>query len=123
MRDGPAINPGTVQAHVPELFYKGALYDVKRLPNKRWFVHAPCTIRNLRETPDSVTFMVDGWGRKVFYVLLSGVKEKPAQVQTGLIFGGLQGPGTSQVPVHYDPQQQLLVITLTQVYSEIRVQF
>ncbi|MHC4205540.1 MAG: hypothetical protein ACYSTT_12880, partial [Planctomycetota bacterium] len=38
---GPAINPGTVQAHLPELYDKGKIYDVKRLPDRGWFVHAP----------------------------------------------------------------------------------
>ncbi|MBP7054021.1 MAG: hypothetical protein KBE65_23670, partial [Phycisphaerae bacterium] len=31
-REGPAINPGTTQAHVAELFDVGAIYDVRRLP-------------------------------------------------------------------------------------------
>jgi hypothetical protein len=122
MRDGPAINPGTVQAHVPELFGKGTLYDVRRLANKGFFLHAPCAIRNLQEAPDSVTFTVDGWDRKVFYVLLSGVKEKPTQVQAAPIAGAPQRSAPSQASVHYNPQQQLLAITLTQA-SEIRVQF
>ena len=64
LRDGPAINPGTVQAHVPELFGKGTLYDVKRLPRRGWFLHAPCAIRDLRETEDSVSFVADGWDKK-----------------------------------------------------------
>jgi hypothetical protein len=34
-REGPAINPGTTQAHVPELFDAGAIYDVRRLSAAR----------------------------------------------------------------------------------------
>jgi hypothetical protein len=120
--DGPAINPGTVQAHVPELFDKGTLYDVRRLSKEGCFLHAPCAIRNLRETQDEVTFTVDGWGRKVFYVLLSGVKEEPAQVQVLPAAGAAPRPGPRPASIHYNPQQQLLAITLTQV-SEIRVRF
>jgi hypothetical protein len=122
MRDGPAINPGTVQTHVPELFGKGTLYDVRRLTNNGCFLHVPCTIRNLQEAPGSVTFTVDGWDRKVFYVLLSGVKEKPAQVQAVPLAGAPQRSAPSQASVHYNPQQQLLAITLTQG-SEVRVRF
>jgi hypothetical protein len=76
----------------------------------------------LREAPDGVTFTVDGWGRKVFYVLLSGVKEKPAQVQAVPITNAPQRPAPSPASVHYNPPPQLLAITLTQA-AEIRVRF
>ncbi|MHC4570441.1 MAG: hypothetical protein ACYTE3_32425, partial [Planctomycetota bacterium] len=36
---GPAINPGTVQAHLAELYGKGKIYDVKRLARRGWFIH------------------------------------------------------------------------------------
>ncbi len=48
--EGPAINPGTVQTHMPEFFDKGSLYDVRRLEKTGWFLHAPCAIRDLKET-------------------------------------------------------------------------
>ncbi len=44
--DGPAINPGTVQSHVPELFGQGRLYDVRRIAGPKWFVH--CALRDRR---------------------------------------------------------------------------
>jgi len=123
MRDGPAINPGTVQAHVPELFDKGTLYDVKRLTTKGWFVHAPCAIRDLHEAKDSVTFTVDGWGRQVFYVLLSGVEAKPTGVTARPIAPSIaKRAGPSQANVHFNPQQRLLAITLTEP-SEVQLRF
>jgi hypothetical protein len=113
LRDGPAINPGTVQAHVPELFGKGALYDVKRLPKKGWFIHAPCTIRDPRETDDSITFIADGWDQKPFYVLLSGVEQKPAGVMIRPLTQTPRAQAISdQARVDFKPQQHLLVITL-----------
>ena len=78
--DGPAINPGTVGAHVGELYDKGTMYDLKKLPNRRWFIHAPCTISDIRENAKEITFTVDGWGKKAFYVLVSGIKNKPVQI-------------------------------------------
>jgi hypothetical protein len=113
IKDGPAINPGTVQAHVPELFGKGMLYDVKKLPKKGWFIHAPCTIRDPRETDDSITFIADGWGKKLFYVLLSGVEQKPAGITIQPLAPATRGQAVSdQARLDFKPQQRLLVITL-----------
>jgi len=80
MADGPAINPGTVQAHVAELYGKGKVYDVKKLPTRGWFVHAPCRISNVYEEGDTVRFALDGWGDKAYYVLISGVEKEPREV-------------------------------------------
>jgi hypothetical protein len=82
MRAGPAINPGTVQAHVTELYGKGKIYDVKKVVGCGWFIHAPCAISDVREQTGQVSFIVDGWGSKLYYVLVSGVKEEPRNVQT-----------------------------------------
>ena len=124
LRDGPAINPGTVQAHVPELFDKGRLYDMRKLATRGWFIHAPCAIRNIRETKDSVTFTVDGWGKNPYYVLLAGVDQKPVAVTTMPIAAGpvLRQPAAEQAQVHFNPQQRLLAITLNRP-CEIQVRF
>ncbi len=113
LRDGPAINPGTVQAHVPELFGEGTLYDVKRLPKRGWFLHAPCTIRDLREAEDSMTFLVDGWSQKRFYVLFSGIERKPPGITIHPLAQAAR-TATVEDPARMDfqPQQHLLVITL-----------
>ena len=76
VRDGPAINPGTTQAHVPELFDTGTIYDVTRLPVNDCFVHAPCAIRDVAEDETGATFTLEGWGARQndvpYHVLLSG---------------------------------------------------
>ena len=77
---GPAINPGTVQAHLAELYGKGKIYDVKKLPNRGWFVHAPCTISDIREDEGRVTLTANGWGGKQYYVLISGIEKEPGEV-------------------------------------------
>ncbi len=113
LRDGPAINPGTVQAHVPELFGKGTLYDVRRLSKRNWFLHAPCSIRDLRETNDSIAFTVDGWGRKRFYVLLSGIERRPASLTIRPPAEGARAPVIEDFArMDFQPPQHLLVITL-----------
>jgi len=105
---GPAINPGTVQAHIAELYGKGSIYDVKRLPNQGWFVHAPCTISDIREEKDSVILTADGWGDGRYYVLISGVEAEPNKV--------LAGPEKSQTlraaETQYNREQKVLLIAL-----------
>jgi len=121
LRDGPAINPGTVQAHVPELFGKGTLYDLKRLSRHGWFLHAPCAVGDLRETDESVTFTVDGWGRKPFHILLAGVQQKPTDIKIRRL---VAGPGVPPMddPVHIDfqPQVHRLMMSLDGP-SEVRL--
>jgi len=77
---GPAINPGTVQANVPELYEKGKIYDIKKLRNRGWFIHAPCAISDIREEKTSVTFTVDGWGDKQYFVLICGIEKEPSEI-------------------------------------------
>jgi hypothetical protein len=77
---GPAINPGTVQAHISEVYGRGKIYDVRRLHDRSWFIHAPCAIGNIQEDEKAVTFTVDGWSDQPYYVLISGIEEEPAEV-------------------------------------------
>ena len=121
--DGPAINPGTVQAHVPELFDKGTLYDVKRLAGKGWFVHAPCRILDVREEAGRVTFAVEGWDRKTCYVLLAGVTQQPAQVATRKKRPGPVVPEPFEpVKASFQSSQRLMAITAVGP-TEIRIEF
>ena len=122
LSDGPAINPGTVQARVPELFGNGSLYDVRRLETTGWFLHAPCAIRNVREAEGSVTFTVDGWGGKVFYVLLAGVERTPA-VTTRPIGAEDRAPNSeSRGMAHLNARQRLVTIAVVGP-TEIELRF
>jgi hypothetical protein len=78
--DGPAINPGTVQAHVSELYDKGKIYDIKKVHRLGWFIHGPCKVSEVRERNKSVVFKADGWGEKTYYLLISGIKQVPRDV-------------------------------------------
>jgi len=78
--DGPAINPGTVQAHLPELYDMGKIYDLKKLPARGWFVHAPCRIRQVKEEKNTILLTADGWAQKQYHVLISGIEKEPKQV-------------------------------------------
>lgn len=104
--EGPAINPGTVQTHVPEFFDKGSLYEVRRLERTGWFLHAPCAIRDLKETDDSVTFAVDGWSGRSCCVLLAGVEKAPT------VTVHPTGASSSGQIADFHSQRGLLAITI-----------
>ena len=113
---GPAINPGTVQAHLAELYGKGKIYDVKKLPRSGWFVHAPCAISDIREDQDRVTLTADGWGNKQYYILISGIETEPSEV--------LVTPGKSRTlrsaETQFYREQKILIIALDEK-SEIQI--
>jgi hypothetical protein len=107
-RDGPAINPGTVQAHLPELFGQGCLYDVRRLSRRNVFVHAPCTIRDVEDGPVSASFVVEGRHVPSCYVLVSGLTTEPA-----VTIRRADGAATTESQAHFDREQRLLVVPVT----------
>ncbi len=109
---GPAINPGTVQAHLAELYGQGTIYDMKKFSDRDWFVHAPCAISEIREEDDSVTFTTDGWGDKQYYVLVSGIEQEPHKISVSS-----QEPFTA----HFDKERNLLLVTTTGE-SEIKIE-
>lgn len=116
-RDGPAINPGTTQAHLPELFDAGTLYDVTQSPRTGCFIHAPCAISGVSEEDGVLAFTVDGWG--------AGLRASPYQV----LVSGWQGqypyvtirrlgqetdaaPQTFPVPVSHVAGSSLLLVPI-----------
>jgi hypothetical protein len=120
---GPAINPGTVQAHLAELYSRGKIYDIKRLANHGWFIHAPCAITEIRETKDLVTFVLDGWGDKSYYVLVSGVEKEPGHVLAHRI-AQESGELVSFRPANteFHRQDKYLIVKL-QGKSEIQIKY
>ena len=111
--EGPAINPGTVQAHIAELYGKGKIYDVKRLDERGWFIHAPCAISDVRQEGELVTFVVDGWGDKPYYVLVSGVQKEPAEVgMLEVVQNGTKSPVFKLVEKGFCSEHKCLVIPL-----------
>lgn len=114
-RDGPAINPGTTQAHVPELFDVGKIYDLRRLPIHDCFIHAPCAIRDVVEDGDSVAFTVDGWGATPgsgpYSILVSGWKGPTPYVLVWPLGQGLDiEPNRSPVYRAFTAGAELLII-------------
>lgn len=118
---GPAINPGTVQAHVPELYERGKQYDMKKLRSRGWFIHAPCVISDIREDKSAVTFTVDGWGGQQYFVLVSGIEKEPSGVSAREIYQeSSQAPLFKPVVKQFHGEHNCLVITL-KGKSQIRI--
>ena len=112
--DGPAINPGTVQAHLAELYGKGKIYDVRKLGGRGWFAHAPCAITDIREGPNSMSFVTAGWADRPYRVLVSGIEKEPARVLVQKILNVSQDTSASKSwGEEYHPDTDCLVISLT----------
>jgi len=111
---GPAINPGTVQAHLPELFDQGRVYDVERLPHRGWFIHAPCRISNINDDADAVSFTLAGWGDKSYSILITGL-ERPFERLTALAIPSQlpEQPAPKPVDWRFYDADKLTVVTLT----------
>jgi len=118
---GPAINPGTVQAHVPEVYGQGKMYDMKKLDNRGWFIHAPCLIGNIREDDKAVTFTVEGWSDKPYHVLISGIEEQPTDISVRrLAAESDRSLASKSAGDEFNDESKTLLITL-QGKSEIRM--
>jgi len=116
--DGPAINPGTVQAHIPELFAVGKNYDLKKIRAKKWFVHAPCKISRVEETNDLIKLRVDGRINRQYQVLISGIQKEPARVE--FANGYAETLRFRPAKTEFHPEINALIITLTHP-AEIRI--
>jgi len=120
---GPAINPGTVQAHIAELYDKGKIYDVKKVRGRGWFIHSPCAISDVRENNQSVMFGADSWGEKQYYVLVSGIKREPRDVLVRkVVRESTKSSAFESAEKEFHGEYGNLVITL-RGKSEIRINY
>ena len=77
--DGPAINPGTLQAHLAEAYGKTPMYTVTRLDNGS-LVHVPGEMRQEKPGSDAVRLTVTAWPESEYRVLITGVDKIPASL-------------------------------------------
>ncbi|KPJ75443.1 MAG: hypothetical protein AMS14_03575, partial [Planctomycetes bacterium DG_20] len=74
--DGPAINPGTVQANAVRLYGQRPVYAFRAFVGGP-YVHAPGAIDEAKEEGGTVSFRVRGWPTHAYHVLVSGLKRQP----------------------------------------------
>lgn len=77
LNDGPAINPGTVQANAVRLFNQPPVYSFRASRSNSCFVHAPGAVSAVKERPGRLSFEVRSWLAGPYYVLISGLRAKP----------------------------------------------
>jgi hypothetical protein len=78
LSDGPAINPGTVQANAARFFEQGPLYDFHASRLNGWYVHVPGAIVSVKEEKGRLAFTVQSWLKdRPYFVLVSGLGAEP----------------------------------------------
>jgi len=79
-RNGPAINPGTVEANAVRYYGGPPLYDLVDFRRYGVIARAPGAIEPLADTPREARFRVRGFTPGPYYVALSGLR-RPATVR------------------------------------------
>lgn len=93
--DGPAINPGTVGAHLPDTFGKGRIYRCRAFRNL--LVHAPGELTVL----DGERLRLDAWPESPYRLLLVGLDRIPEVAWNG-----------QPVPVEHQPAHRTATLLL-----------
>lgn len=75
--DGPAINPGTVQANAIRMYNLSTVYDYRVLRHSGMIVHAPGSITVLADQKNLCKFRIKGWINRPYYVLVNGLNQQP----------------------------------------------
>ena len=76
-RNGPAINPATVQACAIRYYGQPPVYDFRVFRGHGLRVHAPGAIQDARETAKSVSFRVNPSLEQPYWVLINGLSARP----------------------------------------------
>ncbi len=76
-RNGPAINPATVQACAVRLFKETPVYDFWCFRTNELLVHVPGEISQAAERPGQATFEVSPAFRGPYFVLICGLRKAP----------------------------------------------
>jgi hypothetical protein len=79
-RDGPAINPGTVQANLAEVYGKTPMYTLTRLSNGM-LIHAPGEVTENGDADGTITLKIDAWPKTEYKVLVTGIHAAPGKVR------------------------------------------
>jgi hypothetical protein len=77
--DGPAINPGTLQAHLAEAYDKTPMSTLTRLSNGM-LVHAPGDVKQQPSAAESINLSITAWPEKEYRILITRIAKAPAQM-------------------------------------------
>lgn len=76
-RNGPAINPATVQACAARYLSPVPIYDFQSFRANRLLIHAPGEIKNPKESKGHISFQVQSWVNHPYFILVTGFTAKP----------------------------------------------
>lgn len=76
-RNGPDINPATVQAPATRMLAAPALYGFAALNRHGLLAHAPGDIVNVHERTDGVAFTIQPWPATPYWILINGFTRTP----------------------------------------------
>ncbi len=76
-RNGPAINPATLQACAVRCFNQTPVYDFWSFRENGLRVHAPGEIKNAAEETGRVAFQINTWVDHPYFVLINGLTKRP----------------------------------------------
>jgi hypothetical protein len=76
-RNGPAINPATVQASAVRFYRQTPVYDFWAFPKAGLRVHAPGAIKSAREQKGHIEFQIETALDHPYFVLVNGLGTKP----------------------------------------------
>jgi hypothetical protein len=77
MRNGPAINPATLQVPAINYYQQAPAYHFQAVPKLGFLIHAAGDIRDLTERPNGINFTVVGWPGRRTWLLVNGVWHPP----------------------------------------------
>jgi hypothetical protein len=76
-RNGPAINPATLEACAVRYFAEPPVYDFWCFRQNGLRVHAPGEIKHAQEKKGQVSFKTESWVDRPYYVLINGLAARP----------------------------------------------
>ncbi len=76
-RNPADINPGTLQVPAMRLFGGGECYDMRKVVESGWTIHAPAEIRLFETSATRANFHVDAWSSEPYSILVHGLKTRP----------------------------------------------
>jgi hypothetical protein len=84
-REGPAINPATVQSQAIEAYGHPPVYDLASATTGSVLIHAAGRVQELVETDAELTFKVQGWHQPSSWVLVIGCAGRPVVSVNGKV--------------------------------------
>ncbi len=76
-RNGPAINPATLEACAAQYFGQIPPYELRCSRTNNLIVHAPGSIQFTSDAKGRVTFQVESWVKETYFVLINGLSRRP----------------------------------------------